>query len=197
MSVEFDSPKSTPWQQHHYHQRQQANVNSNQSSGSLKKKSKYKLLQEQDLLKAARDGGFVQALSELDLLENSQTTSNKKPRSPGQVRLLNLQNRRLQDISIVDLCERLEICNLSNNFIYDIEPLKWCRNLFCLDVHSNQVSSKNNFCTLWCVCVGGGHIYWKQYHPSNDETFANLCSLAKILIKRYNNFNEVLGDYLY
>ena len=140
---------SAPWNARHKKYQQPLknnnnnNNNNNQSSKSSKNNTRTTLKtliqQPTDLLQIAQNEGFLHALTEDELTENSQDAKNKKPSYPGNASLLSLASRRLQDISLLDLCERLEICILSNNFIDNIEALKWCRNLLCLDVHSNQV----------------------------------------------------------
>lgn len=137
----------TPWHSK-YHQRASSslphdgalsNTNKQQQLNANIKKVTKTTTQEDDLLQVAQNEGFLHALTEDELLENSQDIENKKASYPGNAYLLILGFRRLRNISLLDLCERLEICILSNNFIDSIEPLKWCQNLNYLDVHSNQV----------------------------------------------------------
>ncbi|XP_066922316.1 uncharacterized protein [Clytia hemisphaerica] len=96
---------------------------------------------QQNLLKNAQNEGYLHDLTEEVLLENSENVHNKRSTYPGDVVYLSAASQHLQQVSLLDLCERLEICDLSNNFIDDIGALRWCHNLFFLDVHSNQLSS--------------------------------------------------------
>ena len=147
MPVEFTSP--IPWgpknpQKAGVRQNYQRN---NESKWQLKENSvinKQNTLpsEEYNLLKVAQNEGFLHALSEGEMIEASQNAHGKQASYPGDARLVVLSSRRLQSISLMDLCERLEVCVLCNNFIDDIDALKWCPNLFCLDVHSNQVTSQ-------------------------------------------------------
>ena len=133
---------STPWHSKHHHQRAPSLLPPNknkQQQLNIKKVKKTTTTREVDLLKIAQNEGFLHALTEDELLENSQDAQSKKASYPGNAYLLTLGYHRLQNISLLDLCERLEICVLSNNFIDNIEPLRWCHNLYYLDVHSNQV----------------------------------------------------------
>ena len=139
MPASVASLSATPWHSKHH---QKPPLSNTKESSTITKKVKHKLTttREESLLQVAQNEGFLHALTENELLENSQNVHNKKPSYPGNASLLTLGCRRLQNISLLDLCERLEICILSNNFVSNIEPLKWCHNLCCLDVHSNQVT---------------------------------------------------------
>ena len=134
---------STPWHLKNHHQRASPpfppNKHQQFTNADNTKKVKKTATHEVDLLQIAQNEGFLHALTENELLENSQDAQDKKASYPGNAYLLTLGCRRLQNISLLDLCERLEICILNNNFIDNIEPLKWCHNLYYLDVHSNQV----------------------------------------------------------
>jgi len=152
MPVKFTSP--IPWDPkthkkvgvHHNYPRNNNDSKSQSKENSPNSKRKT-FSAEYNLLKAAQNEGFLHALSECEMMGASQNERDKQASYPGDARFIMLSSRRLQSISLMDLCERLEVCVLCNNFIDDIEALKWCPNLFCLDVHSNQVSEI--FCILY------------------------------------------------
>jgi len=83
---------------------------------------------------------YVCSLTKEDIVSNSVNKRDEQASTPGEVVFLDLSNKRLSDVSMVDLCERMTICNLSTNYLKNIAPLKWCVNLYYLDIHSNQIT---------------------------------------------------------
>ena len=132
MAVEFGNPKLSP--------RQEYELRLNKTR-SKKKSLHYLSVQQQEYLKLAENEGLIQTLTEKILINGSRNGCDKKATYAGDARIIYLSYMRLKDISILDICERLEICILNNNFIQNISPLKWCCNLTFLDLHSNLVSN--------------------------------------------------------
>lgn len=139
MAVEFGNPKLSPRQEYELY------LNKTRSK---KRSLHYLSVQQQEFLKLAENEGLIQTLTEIILINSSRNGCDKKAIYAGDARIIYLSYMRLKDISILDICERLEICILNNNFIQNISPLKWCCNLMFLDLHSNLVS---NLIYFWFV----------------------------------------------
>jgi len=128
MSFEFGDPKQSS--------RQESKKENIYNRNSLH----YLSIQEKEFLKTAENEGFVHQLKEKELLVNARNSSEKRPLYGGDVKIVYLSNHHLNDVSIIDICDRLQICILSNNFIQHIKPLKWCTNLVYIDLHSNVIN---------------------------------------------------------
>ena len=140
MAVEFGNPKLSPRQEYELY------LNKTRSK---KRSLHYLSVQQQEFLKLAENEGLIQTLTEKILINSSRNGCDKKAIYAGDARIIYLSYMRLKDIiSILDICERLEICILNNNFVQNISSLKWCCNLMFLDLHSNLVS---NLIYFWFV----------------------------------------------
>lgn len=97
-------------------------------------KSKYEKQREEDVVRNARERGYLKAASEDAIWENIGEKCDL-----ADVKYLNMSAIHLHTVRPVDLCSALRICVLSNNYITNFEALGQCRQLLFLDLHDNQV----------------------------------------------------------
>ena len=139
MSFDFGEAK-TPWQEYVDNQKK---ISDN--------KENLKLLKEKDFLQSAKHEGLVNVLKKHDLICNGCDENDRNAQYPTDILFLQLSNKRLQNVTAIEICDRLRICDLSGNFLKSLKSLRNCLNLFCLDVHGNQVNNimlrnKKNHC---------------------------------------------------
>lgn len=108
------------------------------STVSIVKDVKNSTLQEKYV--GVNDDNYVCQLERDDILQHSVSHKDKRPTKLLDVVFLEFPSKRLSNISAIDLCERLVICNLSGNYLKDMSPLRWCVHLYYLDLHSNQLT---------------------------------------------------------
>ncbi|XP_068095321.1 leucine-rich repeat and IQ domain-containing protein 3 [Hyperolius riggenbachi] len=75
------------------------------------------------------------------LLEHGLSSNNCQPTQLEELVVLNLSKLFLKEVTLLQYCTALKICNLANNFITDINPLRRCAQLVKLDLHGNQLQN--------------------------------------------------------
>ena len=85
----------------------------------------------------AREKGILKVLNEQFLRDEYKVDHNTEDTD-----ILNVPKRNIEILGNFSLMllTRLKVCNLANNFLTDITPLKICTQLVKLDVSNNQVS---------------------------------------------------------
>lgn len=98
-------------------------------------KSKYEKQREEDVVRNARERGYLKAATEDAIWENIGEKCDL-----ADIEYLNMSAIHLHTVQSIDLCSALRICVLSGNYITSFEALGQCRQLLFLDLHDNQVS---------------------------------------------------------
>lgn len=55
------------------------------------------------------------------------------------IKYLNMSLKHIIEVGDLFVCENIRILNLANNYLFDLEPLRNCCNLYRLDLSTNQV----------------------------------------------------------
>ena len=86
----------------------------------------------------AREKGILKTLNEQFLKEEYRADQTNAE----DIDILNLPKRNIEMLGNISLMlmTKLKVCNLANNFLADISPLRVCTQLVKLDVSNNQVS---------------------------------------------------------
>ncbi len=68
-----------------------------------------------------------------------QRNENEEAASLEQIKMVWLPKARLRNVGDIGYCSHLQICDLSNNYLINVDALTGCKQLIYLDLHSNQV----------------------------------------------------------
>ncbi|XP_062974094.1 leucine-rich repeat and IQ domain-containing protein 3 [Elgaria multicarinata webbii] len=82
---------------------------------------------------------YLVSASEKLLLEYGQTADLNDAKKQQDLIMVRLHAQYLNDIQNMQYCVSLKICDLSGNFITNIDALECCTNLIKLDLHNNQL----------------------------------------------------------
>ncbi|KAM8930143.1 leucine-rich repeat and IQ domain-containing protein 3 [Pelodytes ibericus] len=85
------------------------------------------------------ESNYLLSASKSLLLEHGVHLNNSHTEHLEDVALLHLNKLLLKEVDLIQSCTSLTVCNLSNNFITDIGPLRTCILLIKLDLHGNQI----------------------------------------------------------
>ena len=107
-------------------------------SKKLKEKTKKLDLRRNNVEQRAREKGILKVLNEQFLREEYEVDQSNV--DDIDIVTLSKRNIELLDDFALMLLPRLKVCNLANNFLPDISPLRVCTQLVKLDVSNNQVS---------------------------------------------------------
>ncbi|XP_063283294.1 leucine-rich repeat and IQ domain-containing protein 3 [Pelobates fuscus] len=88
---------------------------------------------------ANMDSDYLIVASENLLLERGRTCDNLRTEDVKELVLLYLNQLLLKEVTVLQRCRSLRICNLSNNFITNINSLRACSHLIKLDLSGNQI----------------------------------------------------------
>ncbi|CAH2311037.1 leucine-rich repeat and IQ domain-containing 3 [Pelobates cultripes] len=88
---------------------------------------------------ANMDSDYLIVASENLLLERGRTCDNLRTEDLKELFLLYLNQLLLKEVTVLQCCRSLRICNLSNNFITNINSLRACSHLIKLDLSGNQI----------------------------------------------------------
>ena len=105
----------------------------------------FKSLTEDDFVEKGLNSGQCSVLVEKNavIMQGSSIRLNdgkdEKTKALNDIKVLDFHLERVRSLGPIRLCMNLTICDLSCNFIHDINALRACRCLVKLDVHKNQV----------------------------------------------------------
>ncbi|XP_039183149.1 leucine-rich repeat and IQ domain-containing protein 3 isoform X3 [Crotalus tigris] len=82
---------------------------------------------------------YLVCVSEKLLLEYGQTADERDTKKLRNLVMVRLHAQHLYDLRSMPYCVSLRICDLSCNFLTNIDALEYCTNLIKLDLHNNQL----------------------------------------------------------
>ncbi|XP_025021372.1 leucine-rich repeat and IQ domain-containing protein 3 [Python bivittatus] len=117
---------------------------------------------------------YLVCASEKLLLEYGRTADESDAKKLRDLVMVRLRAQYLNDLRRMPYCASLKICDLSCNFLTNIDALEYCINLIKLDLHSNQLE------------VLPGPVFWGNMknlkllylHDNGISTLENVHSLS-------------------
>ncbi|KAJ7332592.1 hypothetical protein JRQ81_014772 [Phrynocephalus forsythii] len=82
---------------------------------------------------------YVVSASEKQLLEHAETADQNDAKTLQDLVMVRQHAQYLSELRDIHYCVSLKICDLSGNFLMNIDALECCVNLIKLDLHSNQL----------------------------------------------------------